>query len=71
MVHETKDARQGCNRGRANAISNEELNTFGWGLVLALAGFFALVLADMGAWWATAAAAACAVGAVALLARKE
>lgn len=66
-----KKARQGCNRGRANAISKEELNTFGGGLALMLAGFFALVLADMGAWWAVAAAAACAVGAVALMARKE
>nr|DAF87210.1 MAG TPA: hypothetical protein [Myoviridae sp. ctPkm1] len=66
-----KDARQGCNRGRANAISNEELNTFGGGLALMFAGFFALALADMGAWWAMAVAAACAVGVIALLAGKE
>ena len=66
-----KKARQGCNQGRANAISNEDLNTFGVGLALMFAGFFALVLADMGAWWAVAVAAACALGAVALLARKE
>lgn len=66
-----KKARQGCNRGRANAISKEELNTFGSGLALMFAGFFALVLADMGAWWAVAVAAACALGAVALLAGKE
>lgn len=35
------------------------------------AGFFALVLADMGAGWAVAVAAACALGIAALLARKE
>lgn len=66
-----KKARRGCNRGRAFARSTEELNTFGSGLALMFAGFFAVILADMGAWWATAAAAACAVGAVALMARKE
>ena len=42
-----KNARQGCNRGRAKAISNEEYTTFGVGLALMLAAFFALVLADM------------------------
>ena len=67
---ERKNARP-TDQSRARANSKEELNTFGLGLALAFAGFFALVLADMGAWWATAAAAACAVGAVALLARKE
>ncbi len=36
-----------------------------------LAGFFALALADMGAWWAVAAAAACALGIAALPAGKE
>lgn len=66
-----KKARRGCNQGRAFARSEEELNTFGSGLALMFAGFFALVLADMGAWWAVAVAAACAVGAAALLARKE
>lgn len=66
-----KKARQGCNQGRANAISKEELNTFGGGLALMLAGFFALALADMGAWWAVAVAAACALGIAALPAGKE
>lgn len=66
-----KKARRGCNQGRAFARSTEELNTFGSGLALMLAGFFALALADMGAGWAAAVAAACALGAVALLARKE
>ncbi len=42
-----KDARQGCNRGRANAISNEEYTTFGVGLVFLFAAFFALILLDM------------------------
>lgn len=67
---ERKNARP-TDQSRARANSKEELNTFGGGLALMFAGFFALVLADMGAWWATAAAAACAVGAVALMARKE
>lgn len=66
-----KKARRGCSQGRAFARSKEELNTFGSGLALMLAGFFALALADMGAWWAVAVAAACALGAVALLAGKE
>lgn len=66
-----KKARRGCNQGRANAISKEELNTFGSGLALTFAGFFALVLADMGAGWAVAVAAACALGAAALPAGKE
>lgn len=66
-----KKARRGCSQGRAFARSTEELNTFGSGLALMLAGFFALALADMGAWWAVAVAAACALGAAALLARKE
>lgn len=66
-----KKARRGCSQGRAFARSTEELNTFGSGLALMLAGFFALALADMGAWWAVAVAAACALGAVALLAGKE
>lgn len=42
-----KKARQGCNRGRANAISKEEYTTFGVGLVFAFAAFFAWVLLDM------------------------
>ncbi len=42
-----KKARRGCNRGRANAISNEEYTTFGVGLVFAFAAFFAWVLLDM------------------------
>lgn len=66
-----KKARRGCNRGRAFARSTEELNTFGGGLALTFAGFFAVILADMGAWWALAVAAACALGIAALLARKE
>ena len=66
-----KKARRGCSQGRAFARSEEELNTFGSGLALMLAGFFALALADMGAWWAVAVAAACAVSVIALLARKE
>ena len=66
-----KKARRGCSQGRANAISTEELNTFGGGLALMFAGFFALVLADMGAWWALAVAAACALGIAALPAGKE
>lgn len=66
-----KKARRGCSQGRAFARSTEELNTFGSGLALMLAGFFALAIADMGAWWAVAVAAACALGAVALLAGKE
>ena len=66
-----KKARRGCNQGRANAISKEELNTFGSGLALTFAGLFALVLADMGAWWAVAVAAACALGIAALPAGKE
>ena len=66
-----KKARRGCSQGRAFARSTEELNTFGSGLALMLAGFFALALADMGAWWAVAVAAACALGAAALPAGKE
>ena len=66
-----KKARRGCNQGCAFARSTEELNTFGSGLALMFAGFFALVLADMGAWWAMAVAAACAVGVIALLAGRE
>lgn len=66
-----KKARRGCSQGRAFARSTEELNTFGSGLVLMLAGFFALALADMGAGWAVAVAAACALGAAALPAGKE
>lgn len=66
-----KKARRGCNHGRAFARSEEELNTFGLGLALTFAGFFALVLADMGAVWAVAVAAACALGVVALPAGKE
>lgn len=42
-----KNARQGCNRGRAKAISNEEYTTFGVGLIFAFATFFAWMLLDM------------------------
>ena len=42
-----KNARQGCNRGRAKAISNEEYTTFGVGLIFAFAAFFAWMLLDM------------------------
>lgn len=42
-----KEARQGCNRGRANAISSEEYSTFGVGLAFMFAAFFAWVLLDM------------------------
>lgn len=66
-----KKARRGCSQGRAFARSTEELSTFGSGLVLMLAGFFALALADMGAGWALAVAAACALGIAALPAGKE
>ena len=45
-----KKARRGCNQGRAFARSKKELNTFGGGLALMFAGFFAVILADMGAW---------------------
>lgn len=66
-----KIALRGCNQGRAFARSKKELNTFGSGLALMLAGFFALALADMGAGWAVAVAAACALGIAALPAGKE
>lgn len=42
-----KEARQGCNRGRAKAISNEEYTTFGVGLAFMFAAFFAWILLDM------------------------
>ena len=42
-----KNARHGCNRGRANAISNEEYSTFGVGLAFMFAAFFAWILLDM------------------------
>lgn len=42
-----KKARRGCNQGRAFARSTEELNTFGGGLALMFAGFFAWILLDM------------------------
>ncbi len=42
-----KNARQGCNRGRAKALSNEEYTTFGVGLIFAFAAFFAWILLDM------------------------
>ena len=42
-----KNARQGCNRGRAKSISNEEYNTFGVGLAFMFAAFFAWILLDM------------------------
>ena len=67
---ERKNARP-TDQSRARANSKEELNTFGVGLALMFAGFFALILADMGAWWALAVAAACALGAAAMLTRKE
>ena len=67
---ERKNARP-TDQSRARANSKEELNTFGGGLVLMLAGFFALALADMGAGWAVAVAAACALGIAALPAGKE
>ena len=67
---ERKNARP-TDQSRARANSKEELNTFGSGLALMLAGFFALALADMGAGWAVAVAAAGALGAVALLAGTE
>lgn len=46
-MEDKKKARQGCNRGRANAISNEEYTTFGVGLIFLFAAFFALILLDM------------------------
>lgn len=42
-----KEARQGCNRGRAKAISNEEYTTFGVWLAFMFAAFFAWILLDM------------------------
>lgn len=42
-----KNARQGCNRGRAKAISNEEYTTFGVELAFMFAAFFAWMLLDM------------------------
>ena len=42
-----KNARQGCNRGRAKALSNEEYSTFGVGLAFMFAAFFAWILLDM------------------------
>lgn len=42
-----KKARQGCNRGRANAISSDKYTTFGVGLAFVFAAFFAWVLLDM------------------------
>lgn len=42
-----KNARQGCNQGRAFARSNEEYTTFGVGLALMFAAFFAWILLDM------------------------
>ena len=42
-----KNARQGCNQGRAKALSNEEYNTFGVGLAFMFAAFFAWILLDM------------------------
>lgn len=47
MMDEKREARQGCNRGRAKAISNEEYSTFGVGLAFMFAAFFAWVLLDM------------------------
>lgn len=72
-MEDKKKARRGCSQGRAFARSTEELNTFGSGLALMLAAFFALILLDMGAWWAVAVAvaAACALGIAALPAGKE
>lgn len=46
-MDEKREARQGCNRGRAKALSNEEYTTFGVGLALMLAAFFAWILLDM------------------------
>ena len=46
-MEDKKKARQGCNQGRANAISTEEYTTFGVGLIFAFAAFFALILLDM------------------------
>ena len=42
-----KNARQGCNRGRAFARSKGEYTTFGVGLIFAFAAFFAWILLDM------------------------
>lgn len=67
---ERKNARP-TDQSRARVNSKEELNTFGGGLALTFAGFFAVILADMGAWWAVAVAAASALGIAALPAGKE
>ena len=42
-----KKARQGCNQGRANAISNKEYTTFGVGLIFGFVALFAFILLDM------------------------
>lgn len=47
MRQPKKEARRGCNQGRANAISNEEYTTFGVRLIFAFSAFFAWILLDM------------------------
>lgn len=42
-----KEARQGCNNGRAKAISSDKYTTFGVGLAFMFAAFFAWILLDM------------------------
>ena len=42
-----KNARQGCNRGRAKALSNDKYTTFGVGLAFMFAALFAWMLLDM------------------------
>lgn len=42
-----KNARQGYNHRRAKALSSEEYTTFGVGLALMFAAFFAWILLDM------------------------
>lgn len=47
MQQPKKEARRGCNLGRANAVSDEEYTTFGVGLIFMFAAFFAWILVDM------------------------
>ena len=46
-MDEKREARRGCNQGRAFARSNEEYTTFGVGLIFMFAAFFAWILLDM------------------------
>lgn len=47
MRQHKKEARRGCNQGRANAVSDEEYTTFGVRLIFGFAAFLAFILLDM------------------------